>query len=161
MLRKNAAVLLAAAVFAVLLPAACRGIGLGVVVGEPTGVSLKQWLSARNAVDAALAWSFTDESAFHVHADYLYHLLSAGEVRIPGWEFYLGIGGRLKLEEDDSRIGVRVPFGMDYLFETTPFEFFLEVAPILDLAPATEVQLNGGFGIRYYFGRPWEPDLLS
>jgi hypothetical protein len=93
--------------------------------------------------------------------DYLYHMVAAGDLRIPGWKFYLGIGGSLKLEEDDSRLGLRVPFGVNYLFKSSPFDFFAEIAPILDLAPATEIRMNFGVGIRYFFGQPWQPDLLS
>jgi hypothetical protein len=152
---------LLAAVCVVVLPSSSQGFGIGVIAGEPTGLSFKQWLSGATAVDGALAWSFNEPSAFNLHVDYLYHVVSAGSLRIPGWKFYIGIGGRFKLEEDDTRFGMRVPLGVTYLFKTSPFDFFLEIAPILDLAPGTEMRMNGGFGIRYYFGQPWTPDLLS
>jgi hypothetical protein len=161
MFKRYVTVLFLAALCVAVLPSPSRGFGIGVIAGEPTGVSFKQWLAGANAVDAALAWSFNEPGAFNFHLDYLYHMVSAGDLRIPGWKFYIGIGGRLKLVEDDSRLGMRVPFGVNYLFQTSPFDFFLEIAPILDLAPATEMRLNGGFGIRYYFGQPWKPDLLS
>lgn len=161
MTNKCAICLLIAGLVALAAPSPSRAFGIGVVAGEPTGLSFKQWLAGGNAVDAAAAWSFDDPGAFHFHMDYLYHMVSAGELRIPGWKFYLGIGGRLRLEEDDNRLGVRIPLGIDYLFRTSPFEFFVEVAPILDLAPATEMRVNVGAGIRYYFGQPWQPDLLS
>jgi len=149
-----------AAVCTVTLPSMSHAFGVGVIAGEPTGVSFKQWLSGGNALDGALAWSFDGPDAFSVHIDYLYHMVAAGELRIPGWKFYIGMGGRLKLEEDDSRFGLRVPFGVNYLFKTSPFDFFAEVGPILDLAPATEIQMSFGVGIRYFFSRPWQPDLL-
>ena len=65
--------------------------------------------------------------------------------------FYAGIGGRVKAEEDDSRIGVRVPLGLDYVFAGPPLDVFFEVAPVLDVAPGTDFRVNGGIGIRYYF----------
>jgi hypothetical protein len=52
---------------------------------------------------------------------------------------------------DDPLIGVRVPIGLDYLFSDAPIDIFLEIVPILDLAPATEFDLGGGIGIRYWF----------
>lgn len=143
-----------------VLPSVSLAFGLGVVAGEPTGLSFKQWLSGGNAVDGALAWSFDKPEAFTLNIDYIYHMVSAGEIRIPGWKFYIGIGGSVKLEEDDNRLGVRVPLGINYLFKSSPFDFFAEIAPILDLAPATEFRMNFGVGIRYFFGRPWQPDLL-
>ena len=158
---KYLAVLLVAAACAAALPSSSHGFGIGVIAGEPTGVSLKQWMTGGNALDCALAWSFEEKEAFQIHVDYLYHMVSAGDLRIPGWKFYLGAGGRLKLEEGDSRLGMRVPLGVTYLFKSSPFDFFLEIAPVLDVVPGTEFQMNGGFGIRYYFGQPWTPDLLS
>ena len=47
-----------------------RGFGLGIIVGEPTGVSMKGWLTATTAVDGGLAWSFVKGTSFHIHADY-------------------------------------------------------------------------------------------
>ncbi|KPK98018.1 MAG: hypothetical protein AMJ90_10080, partial [candidate division Zixibacteria bacterium SM23_73_2] len=49
------------------------GFGLGVIVGEPTGICGKLWTSGRTAVDGAVAWSFEGESSVHLHADFLYH----------------------------------------------------------------------------------------
>ena len=49
------------------------GIGLGVIAGEPTGLSAKFWLNKTGAIDAAAAWSVTGSNKFQLHADYLYH----------------------------------------------------------------------------------------
>ena len=126
-------------------------LGVGVILGEPTGLSFKQWVTGRTALDAAAAWSFGDESAFHVHMDYLLHTGGPSGEDIGRMLLYLGIGGRLKAEDDDARIGARVPLGLAYEFDESPIEVFFEVAPILDLAPETELRVNGGFGIRYFF----------
>ncbi|MGD9401482.1 MAG: hypothetical protein PVF95_04320 [bacterium] len=160
-MRRSLMGLIAASALMAAIPSISFSLGLGVVAGEPTGVSFKQWLAGGNAVDGALAWSFDGPDAFAVHMDYLYHMTSAGDVRIPGWKFYLGIGGRLKLEEDDSRLGVRVPLGINYLFRSSPFDFFMEMGPIMDLAPATEFTMSFGVGIRYFFGQPWKTDILK
>ena len=47
------------------------GIGLGVILGEPTGFTFKTWTSRNTAVDAAAAWSFSENGSFQLHADYL------------------------------------------------------------------------------------------
>ena len=127
------------------------GTGLGVIVGEPTGISLKHWLSSTTAFDAAVAWSFARESSFHIHADYLIHSFDEFDTKesVP---LYYGIGGRLKTSEHgDTRLGVRGVIGIAYLFREAPIDLFFEVAPILDVAPTTELSFNGGFGARYYF----------
>ena len=127
-----------------------RGTGLGIIIGEPTGFSFKHWTSSTTAFDAAIAWSFINEGAFHIHVDYLLHsfrLIDVPEGKLP---FYYGIGGRLKTS-DKTRLGVRVPLGLAYLFQTAPVDIFLEVVPILDFIPKTDFRINAALGARYYF----------
>ena len=50
-----------------------RGFGAGIILGEPTGLSAKSWLSQQNAIDLGLAYSFRHRGYFHLHADYLWH----------------------------------------------------------------------------------------
>ena len=128
------------------------GFGLGIIIGEPTGISVKQWTDSRMAVDAAIAWSFEKEAAFHMHGDLLYHSFTPPKIDHGELAWYYGIGGRVKFE-DDSKIGVRVPLGIDYFFGTAPLDFFFEIVPILDLAPSTDFSLNAAIGIRYFFGQ--------
>ena len=129
------------------------GFGLGVMFGEPSGISFKYWLSERNAVDGGLAWSFIDNGSMHIHADYLYHFKDAFPA--PNLDIYLGIGGRIKFSgtgnSSDNRLGVRIPVGLVYEFSDAPFDIFLEIAPILDLTPTTEGSANADLGIRYFF----------
>jgi hypothetical protein len=127
-----------------------EGIGLGVILGEPTGVSFKTWLSKNHAIDAAAAWSFGREDALHLHADYLIHnysLIKFDNNTIP---LYYGVGGRLKFE-DNSRFGVRFPVGITFFIREAPIDLFLEVVPILNLAPDTDFDMNAAIGARYYF----------
>lgn len=127
------------------------GFGLGIVIGEPTGVSFKQWTTQETALAGAVAWSFEDETAFHAHVDYLIHRPGPTGVGEGTMLLYFGIGGRLKAEEEDTRVGMRVPLGIDYVFAGAPMDVFFEVAPLLDLAPGTEFRVNGGIGVRYHF----------
>ena len=127
-----------------------EGVGLGVILGEPTGVSFKTWLSKTQAIDAAAAWSFGNKSAFHLHADYLLHSWSLIRVDRSNIPIYYGIGARLKFE-DDNRFGVRFPVGITVFIREAPIDFFLEIVPILNLAPATDFDLNAAIGARYYF----------
>lgn len=140
--------------------AVAGSFGAGIMIGEPTGLTFKQWMQHNRALDLAAAWSFANEAALHVHMDYLYHVPGPPEIEVPGLLFHIGVGGRIKLVEDDNdkdneaenRLGVRVPLGVDYLFARSHVELFLEVAPLVDLAPDTDFTVNGGMGIRYYFG---------
>jgi hypothetical protein len=129
------------------------GFGLGIMFGEPTGVSFKGWISERSAIDGGLGWSFVNEGSVQIHADYLYHFYNVFET--PNLPLYMGVGGRIKLKNTehntDMRLGVRVPFGMSYQFTEAPVDIFLEIVPILDLNPKTSGSVNAALGFRYYF----------
>jgi hypothetical protein len=153
-------------VAAALIPAAARAgaLGLGVIAGEPTGVSLKYWLDGRHAVDAGVGWSFSENESLHLHADYLWHdfgLLRPGDVkgRLP---VYYGVGARLKMQddgdgdghgsnEDDALFGARFPLGIAWISSSAPVDVFLEIAPVLDLLPGTDLSFNAAIGVRYWF----------
>jgi hypothetical protein len=126
-------------------------IGVGIVAGEPSGFSFKWWSDGSTGVDAATGWSL-DEGDFYAHCDYLWH--RAFEDREIGGTvpLYFGIGGRLLLrEDDDSKLGVRIPVGVDYILGEGRFDVFVEIAPIFNFVPETEFDLSGGIGARFYF----------
>ncbi len=126
--------------------------GLGPLLGEPTGVGMKLWLSTSTAVDAGAGWSFVDPDGFQLHGDFLFHKFDLFHVDRGDLPLYIGVGGRVKfVEHGDNRAGVRFPVGVSYLFPDSRLEGFAEVAPILDLAPSTRLEWNGGVGLRYYF----------
>jgi len=41
--------------------------------------------------------------------------------------------------------------GLEYVFPKLPIRIFVELVPVLDLTPDTELDLDGGAGIRYFF----------
>jgi hypothetical protein len=131
-----------------------RGTGLGIVLGEPTGLSFKKFIGPRAAIDAGLAWSLAHDNNFHVHMDYLLHdfrlLKNEFQVTEGQLPLYYGIGGILRVD-DDSHFGVRFVIGTAYMFESAPVDLFFEVAPIMDLIPRTELTANAGIGFRYWF----------
>lgn len=123
---------------------------LGVIVGEPTGISGKMELADGTALDAAAAWSFSGEDRLSLHADKLWYrhgLLKVESGRLP---LYYGLGIRLKLE-DKSKAGIRMPVGLQYYLEDSRLTFFGELAPILDLTPDTDLELNLAVGVRFIF----------
>ena len=126
-------------------------IGLGIILGEPTGLSAKLWTGDTTAFDAGAAWSFVNGGTFfQIHGDFLFHNFEFFNVETGKMALYYGFGGRVKFT-DETIVSVRVPFGISYQFKKTAIEIFLEVVPMLDLIPATEVGVAGGAGFRYYF----------
>jgi hypothetical protein len=128
------------------------GLGLGVIIGEPTGFTAKYWLSNPTAVDLTAAWSFEDPGYFALNSDFLYHNFDLFKVDHGELPVYIGVGGRVEFpEHGDTRVGVRIPVGIAYEFHGAPIEIFGELAPIVDFVPDTHARLNGGIGIRFYF----------
>ncbi len=136
-----------------------HGFGMGLILGEPTGISAKLWTSNDNAFDFAVAWSFNNYHHDNHHnnngdilfqADYVWHFFNAISVSSGKLPIYVGIGGRVVFADDPS-FGIRIPIGINYLFADAPIDVFLELVPILDLSPETDFGVGGGLGIRYWF----------
>lgn len=125
--------------------------GIGVLLGEPTGVAAKVRLGPTSAIDAAAAWSFVDKGSFYFHADYLVHFNDVFTVDPGELPLYVGIGGMVSLREDPL-LGIRIPVGLAYEFESAPLDVFFEIAPGMGIFPETSLEFGGGIGIRYYFG---------
>jgi hypothetical protein len=127
-----------------------KGFGLGIILGEPTGISGKYWLSTTTALDGGAAWNFGSGGFLHIHADYLFHnydLIKVQEGRLP---VYFGIGGRIGFSSK-TVVGLRGVVGVAYQFSSAPLDAFLELAPIMDLVPGTSFHMNGGIGMRFFF----------
>jgi hypothetical protein len=140
-----------------------RSFGLGVIIGEPTGISAKLWTSPVNAFDFGLGWSvggdrigkydgdYNGGSRVHFHMDYLWHSFDAitSEDRFP---LYYGLGGRINTGAGyNSSAAVRGVFGIAWMPRETPIDIFLEVVPSLQLTSSTGFAIDAGFGVRYYF----------
>ena len=126
--------------------------GLGVIAGQPTGFTLKFMLDDISAIDAGVGWSTSGDDEFAAYGDYLYHiydLFGAAKGQLP---LYFGGGlSYIKRDSRDDKFGVRIPIGVEYLFERVPLGAFGEVVPVLNISPDTEFDLQGGIGIRFFF----------
>ena len=128
--------------------------GAGIIIGDPTGASLKLWLNDRLAVDGAVGWSSFDHSDLALHSDLLWHSFTllptppAGQLPV-----YFGIGGQARLRDEhfDDEFGLRLPVGVSYLFDHAPVDIFVEVAPIIEMTPEIRGGLTAAIGVRYWF----------
>jgi hypothetical protein len=143
------------------------GFGLGIMLGEPTGISGKVWTGGTNAFAFGLAWGGWGRGGyFHAHGDYLFHNNSLFNVNTGDLALHYGPGVRMRTWGGDrywangryydsrgghTRLGIRFPVGLTYMFAGAPFDIFLEVAPTLDVLPGTTFDMSGGLGARYYF----------
>lgn len=126
--------------------------GVGIIIGEPTGISAKIWRENNISFDAAAAWSVGDNDFLDFHIDYLFHKYDVINYEEGTFPVYFGIGGKVILK-DESEIGIRFPLGIEYIFDDIPLDIFIEIAPILNVLPGTSFRFNGAIGVRYLFNR--------
>ena len=121
--------------------------GVGVILGNPTGVTGKVWLDGAQAVDAGLGVS----THLAVYADYLWHswkvLPQPAQGKLP---VYIGLGAQVRAFHD-AELGIRTVVGVAYWLPNNPTEIFCEIVPVFRLTPRDGVGLDGGLGLRYYF----------
>jgi hypothetical protein len=140
--------------------------GVGLIIGEPTGVAAKLYLDA--ASDMALAAAIGPALAaggLHAHLDVIWHpwiLTTEDQFVLPA---YIGVGIRVLDhsreggEEDDFHIGPRAVGGILFDFIGTPLDVFAEIAGVIEFRSGggdsdhrgTALDLNVGAGLRYYF----------
>lgn len=170
--RRSARVLAAAALAAALAvaPESARAdddekgaLGLGLLVGEPTGVSGKLYLTDDQAIAAGVGGAVVVRG-IQAHADYLFHpwiLESTETFVLPA---YVGPGLRALSHDrgaglDDAfHLGPRATVGLLFDFREVPLDVFVEVAGIFEYRFSSDddhrgfgFDLNAGAGIRYYF----------
>jgi hypothetical protein len=85
--------------------------GIGLIIGEPTGISAKYYFDQKKAIDAAAGWSVVKNVA-RVHADFLFHnsTFMNKKLDLPLTLYY---GAGLKsIFSDDFELGIRIPVGV-------------------------------------------------
>lgn len=127
-------------------------LGVGILAGEPTGASVKFFLTDAIALDGAIGWSTHDDTDLYLHSDLLWHNYDLIPVPRGQMGVYLGAGGLLRVRDQrENQAGIRLPLGISYMFDNAPVELFGEIAPTLDVTPDTRGEVTGGVGMRFWF----------
>jgi len=142
-----------------------KDFGLGVVFGEPTGITAKFWQGSSAAFDAGVAYAWSDYFLFY--GDYLQHfpaLFGNSTPFVSQLKPYVGIGAVMIISDRGNRrggwfgdddaslgLGARIPLGVEWLAPTVPLGVFVELVPGVGVFPRVFGFFNGGIGIRYYF----------
>ncbi len=125
--------------------------GLGVMLGNPTGLNGKYWLKDNQAVDAGAGWSFGRHTNFSIHSDFLFHSKDALIFRDDyNLDLYYGLGGRMEFA-GEIELGVRLPIGVVHELEGVESDVFMELAPVWDFVSHQGLEIHIVLGSRYYF----------
>jgi hypothetical protein len=141
-------------------PADKGTFGVGLILGEPTGVDAKIYLSDDRAIQLAVGGAFI-ASGYQAHGDYVFHpwiLQNRDTFVMP---LYLGPGVRVIdytggiNGASHLALGLRAVVGMLFDFKSVPLDVFLEVAGVgqyeFQAGKGFGLGLNVGAGVRYYF----------
>ncbi len=129
-------------------------MGLGIFLGQPTGVTFELDLAEASWLDFKAAWDFgADKGGYSVMLQGNYELAFPGMIAIEEATFtpFVGGGVLLNLYDGGANFGVRVPGGVSYRFSSVPFELFLEAGLDIYLFPGFDLGASGGLGARYRF----------
>jgi hypothetical protein len=134
-------------------------IGVGIILGEPTGITARIYLKDDQAIDATVGSAFV-AGGLEVGANYVFHPYILQERDSFTLPLYVGPGLRL-IDHSDGRdanyfaFGLRGVVGLLFDFKTVPLDAFLEVAGVVEHGLSSghgfEPALEAGAGVRYYF----------
>lgn len=130
--------------------------GVGVILGDPTGLSAKMKLDGSHSVDGAFAYSSGKHTGAQFHADYLWDRARSWGTTQGPLDMYYGLGGRLlsyddKDDKSQLSIGPRGSIGLNFNINNPNIEFFGELALILEITPSVTADLDAGVGGRIRF----------
>jgi hypothetical protein len=134
-------------------------LGVGIILGEPTGITAKLYVKDDQAIQGAVGSAFIG-GGLQLHADYVWHpyiLQTRPSFVLP---VYIGPGVRVidyNNGRDDSSfaLGARLVGGLLFDFRAVPLDAFIEVAAVLEYefgaGHGAGITFNAGAGVRYYF----------
>ncbi|MBC7712500.1 MAG: hypothetical protein H7177_04150 [Rhizobacter sp.] len=126
--------------------------GLGLVFGDPSGITFQHKFSEQQFTDLYFAYTWDSEWVFM--GDYKFHLPGLFGEKLPITP-YAGIGAFFKVEDkkhdDDVALGVRIPLGIDWKVPNAPIVVFGELVPAMRLIKSTDGDFQAGIGGRFYF----------
>jgi hypothetical protein len=131
-------------------------LGMGLVMGNPTGIAWKYRMDQVNAVDGSIGFSPYDRFRFNV--DYLWHSRPFKEQNLaihygPGVAFGVANSASAPFPGSGSGnagFGVRGLVGLTYAINNSPVDIFFELAPLVVLVPGPASGIDLGFGLRAY-----------
>jgi hypothetical protein len=146
-------------VFGIVLAAratpARADVGIGIFLGDPSGLDLKIGLTNRTGLDLVLGFNtFRDTHANYGHLTYLVTpVVAQGDaVLVP---IRLGIGAALYGGSGDLDFAVRAPLEVALRLRNAPLEFYGELALAFTLfdphEDALQADLQGGVGFCVFF----------
>lgn len=125
-------------------------VGMGLQVGQPSGLALKLYRETPVAYDGILTTDADDYVSLRLHRVW--------EHPLPSSPLYIYVGPGLFLRQERAPSALRTDLGLSaeagLNFYAERFEVFLHVTPTLRFLPDPAAQWGQSVGLRYYLHRP-------
>jgi hypothetical protein len=126
------------------------GLGLGLALGNPTGIDLKGWVTRTGALHLSFGWPALDaHGGTALSAEYLWHShVFRSHERFP---IFYGVGGFFGFGGGTNVIAGRGILGIEWWPRGSDFDIFLQIMPAIYFEPTSEFDFDFQFGVRYFF----------
>lgn len=124
-------------------------VGLGLQLGDPSGVTLQFYNPGATSWDFLAAWDVDDFFFLNIHALYYRGLGSDPRVHLfygPGG--FIGFRDRGR-DDDEVVVGISGTVGIGFMIDR--FQIYGAVTPRLSVVPDTDGDVGAGIGVRYFF----------
>lgn len=130
---------------------------LGVRIGVDNGITFKQFINQKNAVEGIVTFYKG------INATALYEWQRNNDFNVDGLSWYYGVGGHMGFwnknkspfnEEGDGVkpvVGIDGIIGLEYLFKDAPISVGIDTRPIVNLIGDDGLWFQAGINVRYVF----------
>ena len=140
-----------------------RSTGIGIILGDPTGITFKTTWSRQTDLTANIGSSYF--GALRMGVDWTWNF---DVFRSPAVHLYFGPGVALGVGSangifyrsargdfyyrpaGEAGLGIRGVMGLSGTVEREPIEFFIEFGPMIGLVPNVGSSVDIGIGARFY-----------
>lgn len=126
--------------------------GIGIQLGQPSGLSIKKHNSVGMSADILLAWDLNDFFFVNLHGVWEKNVSGAEGLHfVYGPGVFAGFKERHRHRDDDDEVflGISGTFGLAYYIDQ--FEIYLRLTPRLAVIESTDGDVGGGLGFRFFF----------
>lgn len=142
------------------IPASSGGfstVGVGAVIGDPTGLSLNLFTSASQSIHSIAGWSLGDgKREFTLTSHYTWRRWDFESAKQAAWFYGLGASiVTLDKTDSDNKDGDQFELGpsgtLGLLFDINPMELFLKSNLTLNIVQDTNMTADLMIGVHYNF----------
>ncbi|HUW68601.1 MAG TPA: hypothetical protein VMX33_00075 [bacterium] len=129
-------------------------MGIGIFLGQPTGLTFEMDLSTSSWVDFKAAWNLAGPKGGYsilLQGNYEYAFPGMFAIESELFTPFFGGGAVVDINDTNVNFGVRVPAGIAYRFRHIPLELFIEAGIDVYLFPSFALGGSGGLGARLRF----------